>query len=284
MAASRLGSSTAIIGKVFFLKTFNLKKKLINLFIQVGDDTWGKNYIENLIKENVNIKHLKTVEGAETGIAQIQVADDGSNQIIIVAGANNSLKPEDVDEALDLLKEAKVLVCQLETTIDATIHALKNFEGISILNVAPAQANLPEELFTLPSIFCANEHEASVITGMEVTNVEEAKLSAKKLIEMGCNKVIITLGADGVVFTCKDDDRLRHEEATKIDNVVDTTGAGDCFIGALAHYLAQHSELPLYQQIQAACNAATISVQFRGTQSSFPKAKVRKFKKISGKI
>lgn len=111
----------------------------------------------------------------------------------------------------------------METPIETTIHALKNFEGISILNVAPAQANLPEELFTLPTIFCANEHEASVITGMEVSNVEEAKLAAKKLIEMGCNKVIITLGADGVVFTVKDDDRLRHEAANKIENVVDTT-------------------------------------------------------------
>lgn len=103
-----------------------------------------------------------------TGIAQILVSDQGDNQIVIVVGANNLLSEKDVHKAKELFEKSKVLVCQLETPIQATIEALKEFNGISILNGAPGQKDLADELFRYPNIFCVNELEAEEITGVPV--------------------------------------------------------------------------------------------------------------------
>jgi ribokinase len=96
------------------------------------------------------------------------VSDTGDNQIVIVVGANSLLGAEDVIAAKEIFDRTKVLICQLETPILATVKAFEEFRGISILNAAPGQKNLPKELFSLPSIFCVNELEAEEITGLPV--------------------------------------------------------------------------------------------------------------------
>uniref|UniRef100_A0A1Q3FKN1 Ribokinase n=1 Tax=Culex tarsalis TaxID=7177 RepID=A0A1Q3FKN1_CULTA len=252
VAAARLGSRTAMIGKL-------------------GNDPWGSNYRKALESEGVNVDHVKIVEGESTGIAQINVADNGDNQIVIVVGANNSLLTADVGTSSKLLARAKILVCQLETPLTGTLEALRNFTGNSIMNAAPAVENVPQDLLRLCTIFCVNETEAALITGMPVETVIQAKGALLKLREMGCNTVVITLGDKGAIFAPKNDAKVVHVKPFKVDKVVDTTGAGDAFIGALAHFMAQHPEAELTPCIAAANKVAALSVQKPGTQTSFPR-------------
>uniref|UniRef100_A0A1B0GQU7 Ribokinase n=1 Tax=Phlebotomus papatasi TaxID=29031 RepID=A0A1B0GQU7_PHLPP len=221
VAASRLGSRCAMVGKL-------------------GQDSWGQAYRDHLQQEGIDISHLSQIDGQSTGIAQINVSEsDGANNIVIVVGANNSLSVPDADLAAQHFPKARVLVCQLETPMSATIRALELFPGISILNAAPALEDTPQKLLQSPTIFCVNETEASLMTKLPVESVLEAKKAIEVLQEMGANTVIITLGANGAVFREKASLTTVHVKIPPVDSVVDTTGAGDAFIGALAHLLAK---------------------------------------------
>ncbi|XP_055639237.1 ribokinase [Toxorhynchites rutilus septentrionalis] len=252
VAAARLGSRTAIIGKL-------------------GNDSWGNIYYDALRSEGVNLERVEIVDGQTTGIAQINVADNGDNQIVIVAGANNMLQTEDVQKSEHLLSDAKVLICQLETPALATIEALRTFPGVSIMNAAPAMDDIPHELLRYCTVFCVNELEAALITGLEVRTVMQAKNALLKLRDMGCQTVIITLGENGAIFGSKISTTIKHVKPHKVDKVVDTTGAGDAFIGALAHFIARNPTSDLTCCIAAANRVASISVQKRGTQKSYPR-------------
>lgn len=254
VAAARLGSRTAIVGKL-------------------GDDPWGSAYLNVLAAEGVNVEQVEIVPGESTGIAQINVADSGDNQIVIVTGANKCLGPSDVQSRKELFERARILVCQLETPIDGTIAALAAFNGISIVNAAPAETNLPLPVLSLATIFCVNETEAALLTDMpQVNDVQQAKTALFKLRHMGCKTVIITLGEKGAVFAHIDDTTVYHVKPMKVDKVVDTTGAGDAFIGALAHFMAKYPDAELAHCIAAANRVAAWSVQKPGTQTSFPRA------------
>lgn len=125
-----------------------------------------------MVNNNVCTKHVGTVEGEVTGVAQISVSDNGDNQIVIVPGANNTLCPADIENAKDMVDNAKVVVCQLETPIKTTLSALRRCKGISILNASPAPLETTLDLFTLPSILCINEVEAASMTKRHVPNIE----------------------------------------------------------------------------------------------------------------
>uniref|UniRef100_A0A182W0V7 Ribokinase n=1 Tax=Anopheles minimus TaxID=112268 RepID=A0A182W0V7_9DIPT len=253
VAAARLGSRTAMVGKL-------------------GDDPWGASYRATLATEGVNVDRVDIVRGESTGIAQINVADNGDNQIVIVTGANKRLGPSDVLSHPDLFERARILICQLETPLEGTIAALQAFRGISIVNAAPAETNLPRELLSLASIFCVNETEAALLTDMpSVPDVQHAKVAVHKLRDMGCRTVIITLGEKGAVFAHSDSASVYHVKPMKVNKVVDTTGAGDAFIGALAHFVAKYPDAELGNCIAAANRVAAWSVQKPGTQSSFPR-------------
>ncbi|KAH8400099.1 hypothetical protein KR215_007080 [Drosophila sulfurigaster] len=258
VAAARLGSKTALVAKL-------------------GDDSFGADYLQQLRVEQVNVQHVERVPGESTGIAQIAVADDGENNIIIVVGANNLLSTDDVGNAKQLFEQAKVLVCQLETPVPATLEALRQFKGVSIVNAAPALAQTPPELLKLASILCVNETEAALMTGVaNISSISEATTATERLIDLGANTVIITLGKLGAVCAHKEAGRLQSQyvAAPQVppELVVDTTGAGDAFIGALAHHLARYPERKLVEHIAAACAVASKSVQLPGTQASFPRA------------
>ena len=130
---------------------------------KLGSDSWGKEYMEQLKRENVNVAYVKQCEGESTGIAQIAVSSEGENHIVIVAGANNKLNSYDVQEAGTLFDNAKVLLCQFETPLESTLTALRSFKGISILNAAPALVNTPKDLLQAASILCVNETEAALM-------------------------------------------------------------------------------------------------------------------------
>ncbi|KAM7347561.1 ribokinase [Cochliomyia hominivorax] len=254
VASARLGAKAAMIAKL-------------------GSDNWGKQYLEQLKQEKINVDFVKQCEGESTGIAQIAVSSEGENHIIIVTGANNKLSSNDVMEANGLFETAKVLLCQLETPLPGTLSALQTFKGISILNAAPALKDTPKELLVAASILCVNETEAALMCQIkDIQSLEQAKCAVKQLLKMGANMVIITLGALGAVYSSnKAPNKCVHVAANKIEKVVDTTGAGDAFLGAFAYHLSQYPDKELHQHIGFANYVASYSVQYPGTQSSFPK-------------
>lgn len=256
VVAARLGAKSAMIGKV-------------------GTDSFGQNYIQNLKDNNINIDHLGVTNEASTGVAPIVVNDNGQNSIVIVAGANLLLSVDDVRHATPLISTSKVLICQLETRPETSLAALKlarKHAVTTILNPAPAIENLDPEIYKFCDIVCPNETEAEVLTGQCVQSIEDAGLAARHLLSLGCRAVIMTLGERGVVYLTADMSKPLHIPTTKI-TPVDTTGAGDAFVGALAFYLSTMPGLGMEESIRRGCAVATISVQASGTQTSYPHRK-----------
>ncbi|KAJ8924869.1 hypothetical protein NQ315_001024 [Exocentrus adspersus] len=245
------------------------------IIFQVGDDIWGKKYIESLKNDGIRVDYVEETEGVSTGIAQIIVSDAGENQIVIVAGANLRLSVQDVGTAKDVIADAAIVVLQLETPVEVAIETLRLCKGISILNGAPAIAQFDPELLTLPSIFCVNEPEATVFTGLPVNNKSEAETAAIKLLSMGCKSVIITLGAAGALYVSNEDKQFVHVCSPSV-KCVDSTGAGDAFIGALAYLLANRKDLGIERALLYACMIAADSVTRPGTQISFPGPEILK--------
>ncbi|XP_069181275.1 LOW QUALITY PROTEIN: ribokinase [Procambarus clarkii] len=234
------------------------------------DDSFGQNYLQNFRDNNVNISHVGVTSEAATGVAPIAVDDAGENCIIIVAGANLKMTAADVQRAEKVIKESAVVVCQGEITTEATLAALtmaRKHNVKTLMNAAPADASLDKAIIMNSDIFCVNESEAEVLTRVEVKTVQDAQQAAKILLSHGCGSVIITLGSDGALYSTVDGHiKVPAEKVTPVD----TTGAGDAFVGALAYYLAYHPHLCMKDMLQRSCKVATISVQAPGTQSSYP--------------
>lgn len=253
VAAAKLGSSTAMIARL-------------------GNDSFGQEFHRALKDNKINTDYVLMTDGVSSGLALITVAQNGENAIVIVAGANNKLSVADVHEASEIIRRASVTVFQFETPIETTIEALKiakQGEGIAIVNAAPAVTNPDPLVFRLSDIFCVNESEAEVLTGMAVQSVDEAKVAVGLLLDKGCKQVIITLGASGAVFASQGNLTPVHVP-TKTVKSVDSTGAGDMFVGGLAFYLAYYPQLPMREIVKRSCEVATVSVQNYGTQTSFP--------------
>jgi ribokinase len=160
--------------------------------------------------------------------------------------------------------------------VESTLTALRigREEGkITIFNPAPANAVLPDEAFTLCDIICPNETEAAIISGNSAVETSEgAQAAAKVLIEKGAKSVVMTLGARGaLVATSIDDMEIIESPKLKKEQVVDTTGAGDSFIGSMASFLAKGQ--PLKDAVRRACAVASVTVQAKGAQASYPEAK-----------
>lgn len=254
VAASKLSASTAMVAKV-------------------GFDDYGHSFIKQFRKCNVLTDHVTQTDEACTGVAPITVGDDGNNSIVIVSGANMLLSASDVDAAKSMFKTAKVLVCQLEISRSTTLYALKEAKEagvLTIFNPAPAPTEpLEDEFYAYSDVFCPNETEASILTGIEVQDIESAKSAAAVLVGKGCKCLVITLGKLGCVLAEHGKDPHHIPVPDSNVNVVDTTGAGDAFIGSLAFYYAKFAELPLKDKIQRACLIASQSVTREGPQSSF---------------
>ncbi|XP_043273164.1 ribokinase-like [Venturia canescens] len=255
ISAAKLGASTSLIAAL-------------------GSDDFGAKYLKVLSSENVDVSHVSIKENVNSGMAQILIADNGENCIVIVPGANDLLSINDIDSAKDVIKSASVLLCQFESCMETTLYALKLHKGhgISILNGAPAVENLNPELLESCTIFCVNEPEAEVMTGLRPLNLSNAQKAIDSLLEKGCNTIILTLGSGGAVFASKNERSMVHVPTEKVIPV-DTTGAGDSFLGALAYFMAYHPTLSMKECIKRACQVATRSVLKPGTQASFPSRK-----------
>ena len=233
---------------------------------RVGSDLFGPATIENFKKLGIDATHVKQVEGLSSGVAPIFVDPQGQNRILVVKGANDAIKPADVDAAADTLKAANCIVLQFEIPLE-TVYYTVGFarkHGIRcILNPAPGQ---PVDMSALDGLdyFVPNESEAETITGMPVRNVEDAKKCAEKLLAGGIRRVILTLGSNGSLLASGE--TKEHLPAFSVKSV-DSTGAGDAFIGSFAVFLAEG--LPEREAVRRANLYAGLSTTGIGTQKSF---------------
>ena len=233
---------------------------------RVGNDLFGPATIQNFKKLGIDATHVKQIEGVSSGVAPIFVEPNGQNRIWVVKGANDLLKPADVDAAADLLKTVDCMVLQFEIPLETVYYSVSfaRKNGIRcIVNPAPAQ---PVDLNALAGLdyFVPNESEAETITGMPVRNVDEAKKCAEKLLSGGVKRVIITLGANGSLLASREG--MEHIAAFSVKSV-DSTGAGDAFIGSFAVFLGEG--LPEREAVRRANLYAGLSTTGVGTQKSF---------------
>ena len=233
---------------------------------RVGSDLFGPATIENFRKQGIDPTHVKQVEGLSSGVAPIFVEPNGQNRILVVKGANDALKPADVDAAAETLKTADCIVLQFEIPVE-TVYYTVGFarkHGIRcIVNPAPAQ---PVNMGALKDLdyFVPNETEAETITGTPVKNVDDARKCAEKLVAGGIRRVIITLGANGSLLAGPDG--YEHVPAFAVKSV-DSTGAGDAFIGSFAVFLGEG--VPEREAVRRANLYAGLSTTGVGTQKSF---------------
>jgi ribokinase len=233
---------------------------------RVGSDLFGPATIENFRKQGIDPTHVKQVEGLSSGVAPIFVEPNGQNRILVVKGANDALKPVDVDAAAETLKSADCIVLQFEIPVETVYYTIEfaRKHGIRcILNPAPAQ---PVDLGALKDLdyFVPNESEAETITGCPVKNVEDAKKCAAKLVASGIRRVIITLGVNGSLLASRDGSE--HVPPFAV-HAVDSTGAGDAFIGSFAVFLGEG--VPEKEAVRRANLYAGLSTTGVGTQKSF---------------
>jgi ribokinase len=243
----------------------------VTMVTKLGQDVFGENTLKNFTSRGVNTQHVHFTDQAFSGVAPIAVDTEGHNSIIIVTGANDLLTVEEVEAARPTIAASSILVCQLEIPQDINLAALRiaSEEGVkTIFNPAPARSEIPQEFYHLSDIFCPNETETELLTGMSVESLEEAENAARVLIERGAGTVILTLGERGSLLVTDITAEYVPVEPVK---ALDTTGAGDAFVGSLAFFLAAGKSLS--DSIKRANRVAAVSVQSSGTQTSFPEAK-----------
>ena len=238
----------------------------VSMVARVGDDLFGPATIRNFQERGIEAGHVMVTKGVSSGVAPIFVDSAGQNRILVVKGANDRLSPADVDAAADLLRTADCIVLQLEIPLETVYHTLRfgRKHGIrTILNPAPGQpldlAEVVNADYLIP-----NETEAEALGGMPVHNVPEAWTCCESLVARGSRRVIVTLGENGSLVAGAEG--VCHVAAHNV-TPVDTTGAGDAFIGAFATFLASGHEES--DAIQRANVYAALSTLAPGTQRSF---------------
>ncbi len=248
VAAARLGSEVLMVSKV-------------------GDDVFGRNTLANFAEQGVDARHVGVVAGVSSGVAPIFVEPSGENSILIIKGANNHLRPADVDAAAADLLRCDLILLQLEVPLETIYHtvALATAHGRRVvLNPAPATRELDLAKLRDVAFFTPNRGELALLTGMPTETLAQIEAAARTLLDRGIRTVIATLGHDGVLL-------VTPEGATHVPTVevtpVDTTGAGDAFIGSFAHFLAGGADVK--QALHWAVRYAAHSVTGRGTQRSY---------------
>lgn len=242
----------------------------VTFVARVGDDMLGRQAIEGYKKDGVDCSAIQLDPALATGVALIMVDNTGDNSIAVASGANAALTPADVDKAADAIKAAKMVVFQLETPLATIEHAAKLAKAAGVpvlLDPAPApDCPLPQSLMECVSVIKPNETEAARLTGIEVVDEASACKAAEKLLELGVETAIVTLGAAGAFVATKSG--VRKSVPGKRVDAVDATAAGDCYSGALAVALAEGRSLD--DAMLFASNAAALSVQKMGAQPSLP--------------
>ncbi|MFD0896787.1 ribokinase [Loigolactobacillus binensis] len=250
IAAARAKAETAFIGKV-------------------GDDPNGKLMRRALEAAQIDITQISTSNYADTGEAFILLDDEGQNSILVDGGTNQEIKIADIERAQASIDAADFLIAQFETPLTTTLAAFRYAKSVgvtTILNPAPAKTDLDPELLKLTDLIVPNETESETLTGIKVTDEPSMQAAAHALLNQGVKAVIITVGAKGAYYQTKTEQGFI--KAFKVD-AVDTTAAGDTFIGALSSQL-QGDLSNLASAIRFANKASSLTVQKLGAQPSIP--------------
>jgi len=258
----------------------------VSMLGRVGSDSFGDFLLDNLQANHVDFQHVRR-DDASTGTAVIVVDSTGQNSIVLSAGANGKVSPEDVASLLDPSTSSsvagqgfKLLLLQLEIPTPAVLSAVQRAHehGLRvILNPAPAKP-LPEELIAMVDYLIPNETELGLLTGMDVTDISSAEQAAASLLARGVVAVIVTLGSRGALM-------VSDKQVTQVDSypvhVVDTTAAGDAFIGGFAYCLLQNK--PLEECVRYGCACGALATTKFGAQPSLPtKEEVERFMSLQG--
>ncbi|WP_172379686.1 ribokinase [Vibrio sp. Vb339] len=236
---------------------------------KVGDDMFADNTIRNFQSYGINTQYVSKVPQTSSGVAPIFVNPTSQNSILIIKGANEFLKPADIDKAESTLVECSLIVLQLEVPLETVYAAIEfgNKHNIPVLlNPAPAVPELDIEYACRCDFFVPNETELEILVNKPVETVEQIKEAAKILLNKGLNNIIVTMGSKGALWLSKDGKEV-FIEPTKV-NAVDTSGAGDAFIGCFSHYFMQTRDVK--ESLEKASLFAAFSVTEKGTQFSYP--------------
>ena len=248
VAAARQGAQVSFIGAV-------------------GDDSFGRLALAGLAAEGIAIEHVVTTAGAASGVAGIFVDAGGGNSIVLAPGANQLLSVQQVDAAAEAIASAAFLVCQLESpmaSVERAIQVARQHDVQVVFNPAPAQP-LSDELLACVDYLIVNETEAAQLSGIAVRDTHSATRAALALRERGAGAVLLTMGEQGVLVTAPDHERFIP--AVRVE-VVDTTAAGDTFVGTFTVGMARG--LDIDQAVTEAQHAAAFAVTKMGAQTSIP--------------
>jgi ribokinase len=248
VAAARLGAQVSMVGRV-------------------GCDAFAESLLNNLTAAGVDHSYVIQDPEAATGVALIAVEDAGQNSIVVVSGANMRLSPADVDGAEATIASADALLLQLESPLETVIRAAEVARAhgvIVILNPAPARS-LPVALMSLVDVLIPNESETALLTGLPIGDQAQAEAAAATLRGMGVGTVILTLGERGALLA-----QARAIELVPAFEVtpVDTTGAGDAFVGGFAVALAEGRSLA--EAVRRGNAAGAVTTTRLGAQLSMP--------------
>lgn len=247
VAAARSGASCYMVGAV-------------------GQDSFAQVLIDELAASKVNTRHVLRKEGT-SGTAIITVEESGENYIVLSPGSNGKLTPQDIDEQVDW-KDTFAILLQNEISWETNRHIIRRAkeEGVTVwLNPAPA-ISIPQELWQDIDTFIMNETETTVITGIEVVDKSSATLAAEHLIDQGVSRIIITLGKQGCIYA--DASGNKYAIPAYEVKVVDTTAAGDTFIGAYAAACMRGESID--EALRYATASSALTVTKSGAQASIP--------------
>ncbi|PSR55974.1 ribokinase [Adhaeribacter arboris] len=239
----------------------------ITFITKIGNDIFGRQALQQFLKEGVNAGYVISDPDNPSGVALITVDEKGENAIVVAPGSNGTLSPEDVTKAEAVFAEAEIILMQLEIPLPTVLFAADlaaRYSKKVILNPAPA-ALLPYELYRNLYIITPNRSEAEALTGVLIKDLATTEQAAQKLRQKGIANVVITLGTEGAFAY---NDSLAKLIPATLVTAVDTTAAGDVFNGALAVSLAEGLELDV--AVEFANQAAAISVTRMGAQASAP--------------
>jgi ribokinase len=238
----------------------------VTLVAKVGNDIFGKGTIEGLKSENINTNFVLVDDEIPSGTALIMLNEEGENCIMVAPGANANLLPGDIDLVKNL-HEAEIILMQLEIPMETILSVVKNakINGQKIIiNPAPAQV-LENEILNGLFLLTPNEIEATLLTGINVEDEVTASGAADIFLSKGVQHVIITLGKQGAYFKSNE---LEFSVKAPIVKAMDSTAAGDTFIGALS--VAVTEKMDWKKAVEFAVQAASISVTRLGAQASVP--------------
>ncbi len=243
----------------------------VSMIAKIGNDDNGQILKQKLEEDNIDVKYVFKDNKEATGIAIIMVNENGNNSIIVVSGSNMTIDDEEVEASIEKIKESDILISQFEVSEKIILKAFKKakeLEKITILNPAPAK-KINEELLKVTDIIVPNETEAEILTGIKVNTLGDANEAGQIFLEKGVKFAVITLGSKGVAVIGADFCEL--VPAYKV-NAIDTTAAGDSFIGALSSKLKfeEINKLNLINAVKFGNKVSSISVQRKGAQPSIP--------------